>query len=215
MMERNVSRWAAVRCAHRVRAFVVQAIVQGFADNAPLHGKTAAVSQVMGSVDGPTERAVIDDYLVNVLGIERVITALRSFRLVLIPQAEAQITDDHIGGVLDLKGIIAQSDAVAGSSLASDGDVGLVEHQLFLQLNRRSNTFFVFLSHFFLDESLPCLNNPLVSELLAGAAIQLNGLPGGFREIESYSCPSIPSNHDLHAKDRLVCSETQPNSKPA
>src|SRR5260221_4100086 len=133
MMQRNFPGWAAVRRAHGVRALIVEAVVQSFADNAPLHGKITAMTQVMGSVDGPTQRAVIDDYLVDVLCIKGVITTFGSFRLVLGPQAEAQVTDDHIGGVLDLKGIITESDAVAGSSLASDGDVGLVEHQLFLQ----------------------------------------------------------------------------------
>src|SRR6266571_5220254 len=132
MMQRNVPRWAAVRSAHGMRALVVQAIVQGFAHNAPLHGKIAAMAQVMCSVDGPTERAVIDDYLVDILCIEGVIPTFGSFRLVLVPEAETQITDDHIGGVLDLKSVIAESDTVARSSLAGYRDVGLVEHQLFL-----------------------------------------------------------------------------------
>jgi len=78
---------------------------------------------------------VIYDDAIDIFRVEGIIATLGSFRLVLIPQSEAQITDDHIRGVLDLKRIVAEGDTVARSSLARNRDVGLVQHQLFLQLD--------------------------------------------------------------------------------
>src|SRR5437867_11866252 len=126
MVERNASRGAAVGGAHSVRAFVVQAVVQRFADNAPLHREIAAMSKVMRAVNGPTERAVIDDDPIDVFRVEGIIAAFGSFWLVLVAKTEAQIAHDHIRGVLDLESVVPERDAIPGSGLAGDRDVGLV-----------------------------------------------------------------------------------------
>jgi len=52
---------------------------------------------------------VIYDDAIDIFRVEGIIATLGSFRLVLIPQSEAQITDDHIRGVLDLKRIVAEA----------------------------------------------------------------------------------------------------------
>src|SRR5437870_1121217 len=100
----------------------MQALVQRLAEDAPLQREVSAAPQIVRAVNRPTQRAMIEDHAVNVLGIQRVVTALRALRLVFVAEAAAQVTHDDVCGVSDLKRKILERDAVAGRSLAGDGD---------------------------------------------------------------------------------------------
>ena len=79
---------------------------------------------------------MVQDYTVNVLGVERVVAALRARRLVLVAEPATQITHDDVGGVPDLESEISQRDTVTRRGLPCDADGGFVQHQPALQLNR-------------------------------------------------------------------------------
>ena len=82
---------------------------------------------------------MIQDHAVNVFSVERVIATLRALRLVLVAEAAAQVTHDHVRGVANLEREIPERDAVARRGLAGDREVRLVQHQLAFQRNRAGN----------------------------------------------------------------------------
>ena len=96
----------------------------------------AATPQIVSAIDGPAQRAMVNHQVIHVIGIERVIAALGAFRLVLIPKAAAQIADDDIRGVSDLKRIILERDAVPGRGLTRNRDRGFLQDQFAFQFNR-------------------------------------------------------------------------------
>lgn len=116
-------------------ALVVQALVQRLAQDAPLQSEISAAPQVVGAVNGPTERAMVKDDLVYILGVECVVAALGTFRLVLISETAPQVSNDHVCAVSDLESTVLERDAISGCRLASDRDCGFLQHQLALQFD--------------------------------------------------------------------------------
>ena len=104
-------------------AFVMEAVVERLADNAPLHREIAAATKIMRAVDRPAQGAMIDDHFVDVFRVECIVTAFGSDCFILIAKAKAKIAHDDIGRVLDLKGKISQGDAIPGGGLAGDRDI--------------------------------------------------------------------------------------------
>jgi len=90
-----------------VRALVVQAVVERFANDTPLHCEIAAAAQIVRAVYRPTQGAMINDCHVDVLRVESIVAALGPDRFILIPKAKAQVTHDHVGRVLNLKSEIS------------------------------------------------------------------------------------------------------------
>ena len=68
-MQGNVTGWIAIRGAHRVLAFLMKAAIERLAENAPLDGHVSAPTKIMGAIDRPTQRAMIQNQPVHIFGV--------------------------------------------------------------------------------------------------------------------------------------------------
>ena len=119
-----------------VVAFGMQAAIpHGFGNQAPLHGHVHIAVERSRLVDAPAHGAMIQDDVIQVTSPDAVFAVrlagidvlLRPRRLVT--QAETHEADDDIVSLQDHR-IILQADTVAGSRLACDGQVSLVNFQI-------------------------------------------------------------------------------------
>src|SRR5690348_11558570 len=82
---------------------------------------------------------MIQNHPVNVLRIQRVIPSLGSFALILVSQANTEVSNNDVRRVPNLEGEIPESNAITGRCLARDSHLRFVQHQFALQLNRSRN----------------------------------------------------------------------------
>ena len=89
---------------------------------APLHCSVLVAEHGEAFVDGPADRAVVDDEVLVVEASETVPAVGIALGDILIAEPEAHIAYDDVVG-LNGHGIVGNADAVAGSRLSGDGDV--------------------------------------------------------------------------------------------
>src|SRR5262245_41883667 len=75
MMQAQVAGRIPIGSAHRMFALGMQAAIQRLAQDAPLQREVSSAPQVVGAVDGPTQRTMIDDHPIDIFGVERVDSA--------------------------------------------------------------------------------------------------------------------------------------------
>jgi hypothetical protein len=123
------ARRAGEQHAAAVAALFVAGVVEGFGEQAPLHGDVLrVVGGVEQLVDRPAERGVVDDQPAGARAeAQRVEAAGRRARR---PRSHPEETQDHVVGADDQRRlgvvrVVAQRNAAAGRGLAGDGQVGL------------------------------------------------------------------------------------------
>src|SRR4051794_38999569 len=72
VMQRDSGRKVTERRQHRMGAFMVKAVVQGFGINRPLQREIAAAAQVVVAIDSPTGADVIEDDIVDICGVDAI-----------------------------------------------------------------------------------------------------------------------------------------------
>src|SRR6476659_2309469 len=105
----------------------MKTVVKRLGINRPLEREISTAPQIMIAVDSPRRRNVIEDHLVNIVGVDAIVT--RWARFIAVAEPETQVSDNDVRSVLDAKRVIAQANAIAGSGLTGNGDVRLVDNQ--------------------------------------------------------------------------------------
>ena len=95
--------------------------LEGLGDDAPLHGEVGVAIEGSALVNAPTHGAMVDHDIVVVLTLESVV----SVGGYPIAQTEAEELDNDILQATEHERIVRQGDAITGSRLSSDGDIGL------------------------------------------------------------------------------------------
>ena len=112
---------AAPVAAVSVCAFLVSAVAQALADDAPLYGDVLASVDGTALVDAPRDGAVVDDDVVMVAGSQSVALVVGHLA---VAQSEAHEADDDVV-CRDDEGIVGHADAVAGRRLSQERLVAL------------------------------------------------------------------------------------------
>ena len=99
----------------------------------PLEREMAAPAQVVIGIDAPGGGNVVEDDKFDVVRGDRVVAG-RLF-LVLVSQANAQIANDDVRSPAQLERMILETDAIPRGRLAGDREIGILHHQVALQLD--------------------------------------------------------------------------------
>ena len=121
MVDGDVTLLFTKRAAHAMRALVVQAVVETFAQDAPLEGVVSAISGVLITVYSPTGRDVVEYQIVAIIYRNRIGAA--GTRFVFVAQAHADVADYCFGTFAEAEFVILERDAVARGGLARDGEL--------------------------------------------------------------------------------------------
>ena len=93
MVDGHVAVRLAERHEHRViRAFVVRAVIERFAEHGPLHGEVGNVIRVHRSIDGPGGGDVVENHIVTARDVQAVVAPG-----IFVTQTDAKISNDDIG----------------------------------------------------------------------------------------------------------------------
>ena len=112
-----------------VRALVVHRVAQALAQDAPLHREVLVVVERRTLVGAPRHRAVVQNDVLLVASPDGVV--LGRF---LVAHSEADEADDDVVGA-DIGRIVLEADAVAGSRLARNGHIAILDAELRLQFD--------------------------------------------------------------------------------
>ena len=113
VVDRDPAGQVAERGEHRVRPLLVQAVVQRLGVDRPLEGEVPAPAEVVDAVDAPRRRDVVEDDVVDVVGVHPV--GAGRPRLVLVAEPDAEIADDDVRRLLDLERLVLQADPSPGA----------------------------------------------------------------------------------------------------
>ena len=113
---------AAPVAAVAVSTLGVATVDQALGHETPLHGGILVAENGETLIDGPRDRAVVDDPVLLVEAAETVPAVGTVLQYVLVAETEAHIAHNDVVAI-DVAGVVGHADTVAGSRLSGDGGV--------------------------------------------------------------------------------------------
>ena len=107
-----------------MRAFFMETVVKGFAEDQPLESRMLESPKIAVSVNAPAQGEVIEHDVVAV--VDRDAVKSRSIRLVFITEADAKIPGNEVTAVFNPQVSVRKGYPFARGCLAGNGQVGYV-----------------------------------------------------------------------------------------
>ena len=104
-----------------MRAFFMDAVVKGLAEDQPLESRMLESAEIAVSVNAPAQGKMIEHDVVAVF--DRDAIRARSIRLVFITEADAKVPGDHVTAVFDPQVSVRKGDPFARGGLTGNGQI--------------------------------------------------------------------------------------------